>query len=90
MAAAVMAGHAHRLFIPDEAMKTTQSSPCLAYAEHGQPAFELETDLTHNNAFPDWLLADLKVQNQRYRAGTEIGDNIDIVEARLRSKFMNP
>jgi hypothetical protein len=92
MAAAVMAVHPHcpkLLVIPDEAMKTTQSSQCLAHVKPGQHAFELETVLSHDNAFPDWLLADLKAQNQRYQTGTETGDDLDIVEARLRSKFMN-
>ncbi|MEN3941741.1 hypothetical protein WJU23_10645 [Prosthecobacter sp. SYSU 5D2] len=41
------------------------------------------------DAFPEWLLKDLKEQNQRYHAGLETGDDLDVVEARLKAKFQS-
>ncbi len=39
-------------------------------------------------AFPEWLMESLEAQNQRYRAGLETGDPVDLVDARLRAKLV--
>lgn len=39
------------------------------------------------DAFPEWLMKDLEEQNDRYHAGLETGDEIDAVEARLKTKL---
>lgn len=44
---------------------------------------------SEGEAFPDWLLSNLKEQNRRYHAGLESGDGLDAVEARLRAKFQS-
>ncbi len=48
-----------------------------------------ETPGKQENAFPDWLLESLEAQNQRYQAGLEKGDPVELVDARLRAKLMN-
>lgn len=49
------------------------------------PAAESEAE-----AFPEWLLKDLQEQKQRYQTGLEPGDELDVVEARLKAKSQSP
>lgn len=40
-----------------------------------------------DGGFPKWLMEDLQQQHARYLAGTETGDDVDTVEARLVARL---
>ena len=46
-----------------------------------------ETIDPQEEAFPDWLMDSLEEQNQRYRAGLETGEDVNLVDTRLRTNL---